>query len=277
MVDLSAIYTIYLKLGRVSTDTRKVKPADMFFALKGPNFNGNDFVQQAFDAGASYCVVDEERAVIRKKHCILVKDALQTLQDLAVYHRKQLPIPVVAVAGSNGKTTTKELVGAVLNKRLKTFHTEGNLNNHIGVPLSILSIKPDVEIAVLELGANHLHETERLCRFAMPTHGLVTNNGKDHLEGYGSLENVRKGNGELYEYLRTKGGIAFVSNLQPDLLEDSSPMKRFTYGKDGADVVGRVVEAAPLLKFRFREEKEKGYDVETNLAGAYNFENAMAA
>lgn len=276
MVDVSSLYSIYLKVGRVSTDTRKLRPADMYFALKGPNFNGNKFVKQALVAGASYCVVDEEEAHINE-HCILVDDAFQMLQDLAIYHRKRLACPVIAIAGSNGKTTTKELVGAVLTKRYKTFSTEGNLNNHIGVPLSLLAIKNDVEMAVLEFGANHLRETETLCNLALPDHGLVTNNGKDHLEGYGSLENVRKGNGELFEFLKTKGGIAFVSTLQKDLMEDSSPMKRFTYGDANAEVAGEIMSASPFLKFWFKEKKGARYEVQTNLAGTYNFENAIAA
>jgi len=277
MVDIAALHQLYVKLGTVCTDTRHLKQGSMFFALKGPNFNGNKFAQQALDAGASYCIVDEKEAKVSER-CFLVKDVLTTLQTLATYRRKQMGIPVIAIAGSNGKTTTKELLGAVLDKRYKTFSTQGNLNNHIGLPVSLLSIQTGVEMAVVELGANHLVETANLCEIALPSHGLVTNNGKDHLEGYGSLDNVRKGNGELFEYLRHNRGIAFVSTLQKDLMEDSAPIKRYTYGDKEAYVAGRVESASPYLKVWFKEKGgEADYTIETKLTGVYNFENVMAA
>ncbi len=277
MIEIEALHQLYLKLGTVSTDTRKIKQGSMFFALKGPNFNGNTFAQQALDAGASYSVIDEEKYKVSSR-TLLVQDVLTTLQTLATYHRKKLGLPIVAIAGSNGKTTTKELLGAVLHKRYRTFFTQGNLNNHIGVPISLLSMKTDVEIAVLELGSNHLTETANLCDIAMPSHGLVTNNGKDHLEGYGSLENVRKGNGEMYDYLRQNNGIAFVSTLQKDLMEDSAPIKRFTYGNEKANVMGRIVNASPYLEVWFKEEGgENDYTIKTKLTGTYNHENVMAA
>jgi UDP-N-acetylmuramoyl-tripeptide--D-alanyl-D-alanine ligase len=229
-VEISALYDIYKQYPSVQTDTRKLKKGDIYFALKGPNFNGNTFAQQALDAGAAYAVIDEAAYVVNDK-CILVDDVLTTLQRLATYHRMQFDIPFIAITGSNGKTTTKELVTAVLSRKYKTYATEGNLNNHIGVPLTLLRIKDDAQMAVIEMGANHQKEIESYCRIALPTHGLINNAGKAHIEGFGGIEGVRKGKGELYDYIRTMGGTIF-RNADLDYLAEMSAgiEKQVTYG-----------------------------------------------
>ena len=205
---ISQLYQIYLQYPSVQTDTRKLKQGDLFFALKGDQFNGNKFAQSALDAGAAYAIIDEAEYHTGDR-TILVEDVLTTLQQLALHHRKQFDIPFIAITGSNGKTTTKELVHVVLSAAYRTYTTEGNLNNHIGIPLTILRIKADAEMAVIEMGANHQKEIESYCRFTEPTHGLITNVGKAHLEGFGGVEGVRKGKGELFDYLRATKGTAF--------------------------------------------------------------------
>lgn len=195
------LYYLYQQHPSVVTDTRKLQPGDIYFALKGPNFNGNRFAKQALDGGASYAVIDEADYAIEGK-TILVDDVLQTLQALARHHRQQFEIPFIAITGSNGKTTTKELIHAVLASTFKTSTTEGNLNNHIGVPLTILKIKPNADMAVIEMGANHQREIASYCEIALPTHGLITNVGKAHLEGFGGVEGIKKGKGELFSTLR---------------------------------------------------------------------------
>jgi UDP-N-acetylmuramoyl-tripeptide--D-alanyl-D-alanine ligase len=205
-MQIEQLYEIYRQYLSVQTDTRKLKPGDIFFALKGGNFNGNNFARQAIDAGASYAVIDEKEFIIEGK-TFLVEDVLTTLQQLAKHHRLQfnnLPggrqVPFIAITGSNGKTTTKELIHTVLSSTYKTYTTEGNLNNHIGIPLTLLKIKADAQIAVIEMGANHLGEIAGYCKYALPTHGLITNCGKAHLEGFGSIEGVKKGKGELFDH-----------------------------------------------------------------------------
>ena len=274
---IEGLYREFIASTGISTDTRKIGVGNIFFALKGPNFNANTFSAKAFEMGAAFCVVDEAIGVVNYS-CILVDDVLATLQQLATYHRRQLNIPVIAIAGSNGKTTSKELIHSVLSSQYKTYATQGNLNNHIGVPLTLLAIKKEIEIAVIELGANHIGETALLCEIAQPDFGLVTNNGKDHLEGYGSLTGVRKGNGELYEHLKTVDGSAFVSVLQNDLVNDSANIKRITFGNKNADVMGEIISAEQQLKISFQSSTaNKKIEVQTNLVGAYNFENIMAA
>ncbi|MBS1688365.1 MAG: UDP-N-acetylmuramoylalanyl-D-glutamate--2,6-diaminopimelate ligase, partial [Bacteroidetes bacterium] len=200
-MDISALYQLYLQYPSVQTDTRKLKQGDIFFALKGDNFNGNTFAAQALEKGAAYAVIDEP-IYNTDERCIVVENVLAALQALARHHRRHFDIPFIAITGSNGKTTTKELITAVLSKKFKTYATEGNLNNHIGVPLTLLKIKKDAEMAVIEMGANHLREIASYCDVALPTHGIITNCGKAHIEGFGSLEGVRKGKGELYDFLR---------------------------------------------------------------------------
>lgn len=275
MISIESLYKLFESSTGISTDTRKIEKGNIFFALKGDNFNGNKFSKQALELGASICIVDEEIGNINDS-CYMVENVLSSLQSLATYYRNKINIPVIAIAGSNGKTTTKELVGATLSTQYKTFATKGNLNNHIGVPLTLLSLKNDTQIAVIELGANHLNETALLCEIANPYYGVVTNNGKDHLEGYGSIEGVRKGNAELYDYMKKNKGIAFVSNLQKDLLEETKGMNRVLYGNESGDIVGKIISNTPFLKIEF-EIEDKKYEVRTTLVGEYNFENIMCA
>ena len=281
-MNIEALYKIYKQYPSVQTDTRKLKKDDIFFALKGPNFNGNSFAKQALESGAAYVVVDEKIS-FEDDRLIYTNDVLQVLQDLAKFHRLNLStntagkiIPFIAITGSNGKTTTKELVSRVLSSSFKTYTTEGNLNNHIGVPLTILKINDDVEVAVIEMGANHLGEIAGYCEYAMPTHGLITNCGKAHLEGFGSIENVKKGKGELFDYLRKNHGTAFVNidDHSVDQLRDGLE-KIISYGKDGKFVKGSILQNDPFLQIVIYGESP--LTVKTNLVGAYNFSNVMAA
>lgn len=275
MTSIEELYQIYLQYPLVQTDTRKLKEGDLFFALKGPNFNANEFAQKAIDAGAAYAVIDDKKHFIEGK-TFLVDDVLTSLQQLAKYHRQQFNIPFLAITGSNGKTTTKELVHAVLSSTFKTCTTEGNLNNHIGVPLTILKIKTDAEIAVIEMGANHLKEIASYCQIALPTHGIITNCGKAHLEGFGGMEGVRKGKGELYDYLRSNNGTAFIM-WDYDYLRDMSKgiSGIVTYGTSEADIIGNVSGSAQCLQVQF----SKGFrgKIQTSLIGDYNFSNVLAA
>lgn len=272
---IADIYEVYKHHPSVETDTRKLKKGDLFFALKGPNFNGNLFAKTAIEKGAAYAVIDEETYSIPGK-TILVKDVLEALQQLALHHRKQFNIPFVAITGSNGKTTTKELVHAVLSTRFKTYTTEGNLNNHIGIPLTLLKIKPDAEMAVIEMGANHQGEIASYCRVALPSHGLITNCGKAHLEGFGGEAGVRKGKGELFDFLRTRGGKAFIMSDYNYLVEMSKGIQEvITYGTRDADVTGTATESKTLMKVTF--EKGLQGSVQTQLVGNYNLPNVLAA
>ncbi|MBS1760809.1 MAG: UDP-N-acetylmuramoyl-tripeptide--D-alanyl-D-alanine ligase [Bacteroidetes bacterium] len=275
MIDIKELYQIYLQHPSVQTDTRKLKSGDVFFALKGENFNGNKFVKQALENGASYAVIDEKEFEIQGK-TLLVNDVLSALQDLAKYHREQFNIPIIAITGSNGKTTTKELIHAVLTSTYKTYTTEGNLNNHIGIPLTILKIKLDAEMAVIEMGANHQKEIESYCQYAMPTHGLITNCGKAHLEGFGGEEGVRKGKGELFDYLRKNNGIAFIMQDYPYLNEMSKGISEIiSYGTANATIAGKILASEPFLKIQIT--KGPINEIQTHLVGSYNFPNVMAA
>ncbi|MDB5196518.1 MAG: UDP-N-acetylmuramoylalanyl-D-glutamate--2,6-diaminopimelate ligase [Flaviaesturariibacter sp.] len=272
---LEEIYALYRQNPQVETDTRKLKPGSLFFALKGPNFNGNAFVQQALDAGAAYCIIDEEAYAVAGK-TVVVPDVLESLQQLAKYHRQQFAIPFLAITGSNGKTTTKELIHAVLSSTYKTYTTEGNLNNHIGVPLTLLKIKTDARLAIIEMGANHQREIAAYCEIAQPTHGLITNCGKAHLEGFGGEEGVRKGKGELFDYLRTHNGAAFIMQDYEYLFQMSRGITSlFTYGTLNGSVTGTVLQSDPFLKVGF----SAGFDgaIQTRLVGSYNLPNVLAA
>ncbi len=271
------LYEIYLQYPHVQTDTRKLKAGDLFFALKGPHFNGNEFVKTALEAGAAFAVIDEMEFEVPGK-TILVEEVLTTLQQLANHHRRQFDIPFIAITGSNGKTTTKELVHVVLSEQYKVYTTEGNLNNHIGIPLTLLTIKKDADIAVIEMGANHLHEIEGYCRIAEPTHGLITNCGKAHLEGFGSIEGVRKGKGELFDYLRARGNTtAFIMKDYAYLAEMSKGISSvITYGTADADITGQIVEGGTFLRVELAIEKAKTL-LNTQLVGAYNLPNVLAA
>lgn len=272
------LYKIYQQHPSIQTDTRKLKAGDIFFALKGPNFNGNAFAKQAIDNGAACVVIDEKEYEIPGK-TYLVPDVLLALQQLALHHRNQFDIPFIAITGSNGKTTTKELIHAVLSSTFKTYTTEGNLNNHIGVPLTILKIRPDAEMAVIEMGANHLKEITGYCQIALPTHGLITNCGKAHLEGFGSEEGVRKGKGELFDHLRTlTHGIAFVMWDYDYLQEMSKGISGIIkYGtKDNDHVIGKILPNENFLKVQITQGLDDGI-ISTQLVGEYNLPNVLAA
>ncbi|MEM8909601.1 MAG: Mur ligase family protein, partial [Bacteroidota bacterium] len=223
MIQIDDLYQYYRQHPQVITDSRRIEAGCLFFALKGPNFNGNAFAEEALTKGAAYAVIDEPDFQVNDR-CLLVDDVLTSLQALATHHRRQLEIPLIAITGSNGKTTTKELMSEALGCHYRTHFTRGNLNNHIGVPLTLLAMPMDTEIAVIEMGANHQGEIAALCRIAEPTHGLITNIGKAHLESFGGLEGVKKGKSELYQFLATHRGLAFVNLDEAFLVELSEPI-----------------------------------------------------
>jgi UDP-N-acetylmuramoyl-tripeptide--D-alanyl-D-alanine ligase len=273
MPTTEALYKKFLACGSVSTDTRRIAEGSLFFALKGERFNGNEFARQALDKGAAYAVIDEPEHQ-HNERCLLVDDALAALQELAHHHRRALNIPVIGINGTNGKTTTKELLHAVMSRKYRTLATWGNLNNHIGVPLTLLQLTPETEIAIIELGANHVGEIAALCRIAHPTHGLTTNIGKAHLEGFGGLEGAIRGESEQYDYLRKTGGTVFINSQDP-LLHNMG--KRFAqphyYPASGDYLHCTLLSADPFVVYR----AEGRNPVETQLVGAYNFENIAAA
>ena len=268
------------------TDTRKLKANDFFFALKGPNFNANTFAFKALEAGAAYCVVDEPLSTIAtyyegqdQQHkedalskMIVVDDVLSTLQALAGHHRSTFDIPFIAITGSNGKTTTKELVYAVLASHFKTYTTQGNLNNHIGVPLTILSIKKDAQMAVIEMGANHQKEIEGYCVYTKPTHGIISNCGKAHLEGFGGEEGVKKGKGELYSFLRGHNGTAFVYTGYDYLIEMSAGIQNIV-----PYVNGSIQSSEPFLTVEANINENETAIISSQLVGAYNLPNILCA
>jgi UDP-N-acetylmuramoyl-tripeptide--D-alanyl-D-alanine ligase len=275
-MEISQLYKIYQQNPSVQTDTRKLQKDDLFFALKGPHFNGNLFAEKALEMGAAFAIIDEVPSVSNKR-LILVENALDTLQQLAKFHRQQLNIPFIAITGSNGKTTSKELIYAVLSSHFKTYTTQGNLNNHIGVPLTILSVQPDAEMAVIEMGANHQKEIESYCSYTLPSHGLITNCGKAHLEGFGGVEGVRKGKGELFDFLRTHKGTAFVYADYDYLLPMSEGIEhKVFYGQSEGLIQGTVLWNNPFLKVAIT----KGLSTPTlasQLVGDYNLPNILCA
>ncbi len=276
MTTIENLYEFYLQNPSVITDTRKIKNGDIFFALKGPSFNGNQFAKQALEAGASLAVVDEVEYAVDEQY-FLVEDVLEALQALAKHHRQQFNIPFIAITGSNGKTTTKELVSTVLSTIYITYTTKGNFNNHIGVPLTILGIKQDAQLAVIEMGANHQKEIESYCNYTLPTHGLITNVGKAHLEGFGSEEGVRKGKGELFDFLRTNNGVVFACD-DFDYFQDMTQglSEVHWYGTKMGETIGHVVESEPFLKASISNGLSE-YIINTKLVGAYNIYNVLSA
>ena len=277
------LYQIYLKHPHISTDTRKIVKACLFFALKGENFDANEFASNALKNGAAFAIIDDERYAIDKRF-IVVEDVLKCLQSLAAFHRKHLKIPVIAITGSNGKTTSKELINSVLSQHCRTYATEGNLNNHIGVPITLLSIKTDCDIAIIEMGANHQKEIEFLCGLAQPGYGLITNIGKAHLEGFGGINGVKIGKGELYDYLANSGGTVFINtdnHTLVDMSRERNAIKVVEYGKSGYNFISaRLKENSPFLVVEWQinnRDNEKIYLAESNLPGIYNFENIVAA
>ena len=275
-MEIPDLYAIFLRHPSVQTDTRKLQPGDLFFALKGPNFNGNKFAREALNAGAAFVVIDEA-AGFDDNRLISTGDALQTLQQLAKYHRQKFTIPFIAITGSNGKTTTKELIHEVLSSTYKTYTTKGNLNNHIGIPLTILSVQKDAEVAVIEMGANHQKEIESYCAYTLPTHGIITNCGKAHLEGFGGIEGVKKGKGELYHYLRATDGTAFIMADYAYLKDMSKGISKIkTYGTQNAEITGIAATTNEFLDVQMTNGTDLK-NITTHLVGAYNLPNVLVA
>jgi UDP-N-acetylmuramoyl-tripeptide--D-alanyl-D-alanine ligase len=276
---ISFLYEQYKQHPQVQTDTRKLKTGDLYFALKGPNFNGNNFALAALETGASFAIVDEPIANSEsfENRILKVDDVLTTLQSLAKHHRSQFSIPFIGITGSNGKTTTKELVYAVLSSHFKTYTTQGNLNNHIGVPLTLLSIGSDAEMAVIEMGANHLNEIASYCEYAMPNYGLITNCGKAHLEGFGSEDGVKKGKGELFDSLRLHKGTAFVMSDYDYLVNMSKAIGEVvTYGNTSGNLQASANTVNGFLQVNFTKGSPI-QTIQTQLVGEYNLPNILAA
>ncbi len=282
------LYQLFIQHPVISTDTRKIAPGSLFFALKGDKFDANTFAAQAVEAGAAYAVIDNPEYATGERF-FLVDDVLTALQELARYHRKQLSLPVIGLTGTNGKTTTKELINAVLSQKFKTLATQGNLNNHIGVPLTILTIDNSHEMAVIEMGANHQKEIALLCSIAQPTHGLITNVGKAHLEGFGGVEGVKKGKGELYDYFskleNSEVGkyAVFVNSDDVTLLEmqKARVLKEVIYyGKNSNPdnlVSGKLLDNSPYLTLKWYDKASSSYNVKSQLTGSYNLDNILTA
>lgn len=276
-MEIEKLYQIYKSNPRVSTDTRKPVEGHIFFCLKGPNFNANDFAEEAINRGAAHVVSDSESHQ-GKKGITVVEDALTTLQELANHHRKRFEFPVIGLTGSNGKTTNKELISAVLGKKYRTFHTPGNYNNHIGVPLTLLSIPADAEMAVIEMGANAQGEIRDLSNICDPDYGLITNIGKAHLEGFGGIEGVKKGKSELYKHIKAKKGKVFVNGDDPVLMELSEGMERILYGSNPEFFCsGQVIKRKPFVSFSFDYRGNNSGEIKSQLVGAYNFSNLLTA
>jgi len=265
------LLSIFLKSSGVSTDTRKIQTGNLFFALKGPNFNANSLAKEALEKGASYVVIDDEAFDLGEK-TLLVSDGLLALQTLARDYRKTLNIPVIGLTGSNGKTTTKELIFSVLSQKYHCFATAGNLNNHIGVPLSLLAIKPSHEIAVIEMGANKVGDIKELVDIALPTHGLITNIGKAHLEGFGGIEGIKKGKGELFDFIAENKGTVFIPYQSNGVREVFESRKFERVIETNQAIPTHLVEAKPTVVY-----ESKGKNIKTHLPGIYNFENIQMA
>ena len=278
-MEISALYTCFKECGKVTTDSRVCPEGSMFIALKGENFNGNAFAKQALEKGCRYAVVDEAKYA-GAPNILLVEDCLKTLQMLANHHRRRMGTRIIGITGTNGKTTTKELIATVLQKKYKVLYTQGNLNNHIGVPLTLLSLTEEHELAVVEMGANHPGEIRTLVNIAEPDCGLITNVGKAHLEGFGSFEGVVKTKGELYDYLRSKeNAFAFLDKDNDVLCEASVGLETIDYGMEGNGdlyVSGKLHACAPFLAFEWMHGGV-AHNVNTHLIGAYNIKNALVA
>jgi len=275
-MNIAELYELYQKHPIVSTDSRIIIKDSIFFALRGENFDGNQFAADSLQKGAAYAVIDNPEFATDPR-IILVDDVLLCLQQLANHHRKMLNIPVLAITGSNGKTTSKELIAAVLKNRFNITFTQGNLNNHIGVPLTLLKMTGETQIAVIEMGANHPGEIAALCKIAEPNLGLVTNMGKAHLEGFGSFEGVIKTKTELYDFLRDNNGKCFVNADNELLMKQSAGLEQLTYGKsEGVQLKGEPEDSSYLLTVKILFPKGWLY-FRSQLVGSYNFENIMAA
>ena len=271
-MDIEKLYAAFLETGKISTDSRSIAPGSIFFALRGDRFNGNEFARSALERGAAYAVVDE--ALADGERMWVVDNVLEALQKLARYHRDQLTIPIIGLTGSNGKTTTKELVAAVLKQKFNTYATRGNLNNHIGVPLSILEIGIGTEVAVIEMGANHLGEIASLCAIANPTHGFITNIGKAHIGTFGGFENIVRAKSELYQHLIDNNGTVFINSGNEILANMAKRFKNpVLYPGENDYYHCTFIHADPYVRLR----ADGGEIVQTNLLGNYNFENIAVA
>ena len=272
-MNISSLHKIFLSSNGVNTDSRTIKKGEIYFALKGENFDGNEYAEKALDSGAKYSIIDKP-SYKKSNNYILVDNVLKTLQGLASYHRSKFNIPVIGITGTNGKTTTKELIYTVLSKKYKTNATIGNLNNHIGVPLTLLKINSNTEIAIVEMGANHLGEIDFLCNIAKPNFGIITNIGKAHLEGFGSFEGIIETKKELYNYITNNNNFLFV-NYDDKLLSSLLNTKKIiSYGTNNkADTKGKITDSTPFVSFEFNESRI----INTKLIGNYNFYNALAA
>lgn len=273
------LYALYLASGqRITTDTRTISKGQIFFALKGENFNGNGFALEAIKRGARYAIVDDPK-LKDEKNIIFVEDVLSTLQQLGLHHRRTLKIPIIAITGSNGKTTTKELIKEVLSVKFKVAFTKGNLNNHIGIPLTLLDIKAYDELSIVEMGANHVGEIEEYCTYVEPNYGLITNIGKAHLEGFGGIQGVIKGKTELYKYLAKTNGYLFVNLNDSLLVQESEKIKRIFYSIDiDSAYTGEILDTidSEFLTIQVKDETIS-LNIQTNLTGDYNASNVMAA
>lgn len=282
MISVEKLYTLFIECEqKICTDTRKLIKGSIFFSLKGDNFNANEFAPKALEGGCAYAIVDEEK--YSGKNIFLVKDVLTALQNLSNHHRHQLKIPILAITGSNGKTTNKELINAVLYKKYKTLATIGNLNNHIGVPITLLSITKQHEMAVVEMGANHQGEIEMLCKIAEPDFGLITNIGKAHLDGFGGIEGVKKGKSEMYRFLEKKNATIFINGDDEVLNELSKSNKKISYGtSESCDVIGKSFNENEFVSFKWKT-KTNPTDwqnismIKTHIIGHYNFINLLCA
>jgi len=274
---MEQLYKIFKSCSGVSTDSRHLPKNCLFFALKGERFDGNKYALAALESGAAYAAVSDT-SLPQNERLIQVDDTLKALQNLARHHRRQFDIPFLAITGSNGKTTTKELVSSVLSAKYKTHFTQGNFNNHIGVPLTLLAMSADTEIAVIEMGANHVGEIDFLCRIAEPTHGLITNIGKAHLEGFGGVEGIKQGKSELYRFLQETKGTVFINQNEEHLWDLLPPQTEFIAYATGDNIDFNLQQesADPFLNVILKNEDEK-YHIETNLIGAYNFNNILTA
>ena len=269
-MNISKLYNIFKEYPSISTDSRNIKKDSIFFALKGENFNGNKFAKEALKSGCKYAVIDEKEYEINENY-ILVNNALKTLQQLASFHRDNINIPIIAITGTNGKTTSKELITSCLSSELETAYTKGNYNNHIGVPLTLLEINKKHEIGIIEMGANHKNEINFLCEIAKPSYGIITNIGKAHLEGFKNFEGVKSTKKELYDFINKNNGVIFINNDDKTLNEISKNIKSITYGKNG-DIVGEEVTSSVYTEVLFNKIK-----INSNLIGSYQFYNIMLA
>jgi len=269
-MEIKEIYALFKKYSSICTDSREIKKGSIFISLKGENFNGNKYALKSIQAGCSYAIIDEKKYDVHE-NTILVNDALKTLQNLATYHRKQLTIPIIGITGTNGKTTSKELINSVLSSELNCYATKGNLNNHIGVPLSVLEINDQHEIAIIEMGANHKNEIYFLSNILEPTNGVITNIGSAHLEGFKSLQGVIDTKKELYNYINNNNGHLFVNSDDELLLNLSNGISQITYGKSG-DISGLITDITPLVSIKYNNEI-----INSHLIGEFQFSNILLA